>query len=285
MRCDFCSSSAVYKKEKYYCKDHFIKWFEKKVHKTIEEHKLIDKKDKIAVAASGGKDSTTILHILNKNYTEVEAIVIDEGTEYRKNIIRHLENYCIQNRIKLNIYSFSEFFGFNLGALSGENMCVKCGTLRRHIINKKAQGYDKLVTGHNLDDEAQNILMNLCKSNISSLRRLGPVSGETTHEKFVQRVKPLYFCSEKEILIYSYLKGFYKEFPKCPYSHTSFRNIIRKELNIYEQKNPFAKENFVKNFLKLDFGREDGNITLCSKCGEPSSNKICNACKIISNTT
>ena len=39
---------------------------EKQVRETIEKYKLLDKKDKIAVALSGGKDSTTVLYILHK---------------------------------------------------------------------------------------------------------------------------------------------------------------------------------------------------------------------------
>ena len=47
------------------CKGHFSEYFENKVLKTIRQFKLLDKEEKVGVALSGGKDSLTVLHILN----------------------------------------------------------------------------------------------------------------------------------------------------------------------------------------------------------------------------
>ena len=48
------------------CKKHFIEYFENKVFRTITKFDLIGKQENIGVAVSGGKDSLTLLHILNK---------------------------------------------------------------------------------------------------------------------------------------------------------------------------------------------------------------------------
>jgi len=48
------------------CKQHFIKYFENKVFKTITKFNLLDKEENLGVAVSGGKDSLTLLHILKK---------------------------------------------------------------------------------------------------------------------------------------------------------------------------------------------------------------------------
>lgn len=48
------------------CKLCFIHYVERKVLKTIRIYKLIQKKDNILIGISGGKDSLTCLHILNK---------------------------------------------------------------------------------------------------------------------------------------------------------------------------------------------------------------------------
>jgi len=55
----------------------FLSEFEAKVKQTIKKYKLLDKKDKIIVAASGGKDSTTILHLLKKLGYKTEALYIN----------------------------------------------------------------------------------------------------------------------------------------------------------------------------------------------------------------
>jgi Predicted ATPase of the PP-loop superfamily implicated in cell cycle control len=68
MKCSFCNNSAIYKDidENYYCKDHFIKYFEEKTINTIEKYKLIKSGEKIGVGVSGGKDSNALLFFLNK---------------------------------------------------------------------------------------------------------------------------------------------------------------------------------------------------------------------------
>ena len=64
------------------CRSCFIKYFEKKVFKTIAKYNLVEEKDKIAVGVSGGKDSLTVLSLLNrfsqkKRNLDIVAIAID----------------------------------------------------------------------------------------------------------------------------------------------------------------------------------------------------------------
>ena len=88
------------------CKNHFIKYFEKKVLKTIRKFKLIEKGDNIGVAVSGGKDSLTVLNILSmikqrKRIIEIGAIAIDEGIHgYRSKTLEDAKAYCKKNNIK-----------------------------------------------------------------------------------------------------------------------------------------------------------------------------------------
>ena len=58
MKCKKCSKEVVCSE---LCRGHFVEYLEKKVRKTIRQHKLLSPKDKIAVAVSGGKESTVIL--------------------------------------------------------------------------------------------------------------------------------------------------------------------------------------------------------------------------------
>ena len=97
-------------------------------------------------------------------------------------------------------------------------------------MNKHARklGADKLVTGHNLDDEAQAIVMNIFKANTKLAARLSTVSGIGENKLFTQRVKPLYLCAEKEVRLYALLKGFQIQFVECPYSREGYRHQVRK---------------------------------------------------------
>src|SRR3989338_6088965 len=106
MKCDKCSGNAIMQncsvqlknpleiKPSNLCKSHFIEYFEGKVAGTISEYGLIEKTDKIAVAASGGKDSTALLYLLNKFHGNVDAIAIDEGIKgYRDKSLEYLKKF------------------------------------------------------------------------------------------------------------------------------------------------------------------------------------------------
>lgn len=67
----------------------FINSFESRVKDTIEKYSLIDKGERVIVAASGGKDSTTVLYLLKKFGYEIEALTVDlEIGEYSKNVLK-----------------------------------------------------------------------------------------------------------------------------------------------------------------------------------------------------
>ncbi len=66
--CKNCNTNPVYiiQSGTKLCKFCFIHYIERKIYKTIRIYKLIQKRDVIVIGISGGKDSLTCLHILNK---------------------------------------------------------------------------------------------------------------------------------------------------------------------------------------------------------------------------
>jgi tRNA-5-methyluridine54 2-sulfurtransferase len=283
------------------CKLHFLTYFEDKVFKTIKEYQLIDRDDNLCVAASGGKDSLTVLY-LTKKYLEkykmnnqLTALSVDEGiANYREHTVKDLKDFCNEHEIPLKIVSFKKEFNYTLDAANPiinkgtkKKPCNTCGVWRRYLLNKYArqEGATKVITGHNLDDEAQVIIMNTFKANTELAAHLGPTSGIKEHKLFVQRVKPLYFCTEKETRLYTLLKGFQLQYTECPYASEGYRASIRDMLNDFENKYPGTKQGVVKSFLailpqlKEKAEENEDLIKPCQNCQEPASKDICNACK------
>jgi uncharacterized protein (TIGR00269 family) len=269
------------------CKNHFFTYFENKFKKAIKDFNLIKKEDKICVATSGGKDSLVLLYLINKNYKKVTALLIDEGIDnYREFSIKDFLNFCNKYEIKYQIVSFKKEIGYtldNMITMLKKSPCTICGAFRRFLLNKHSQEYDILVTGHNLDDEAQSILMNILRYQEEILARIGPISGVKKREGFVKRIKPLYYLKEKEILLYSYLKGFKTSFEECPYADTSFRNDARDLLNNLEVKKKIKKnviDFHIQTQDKLKNYYKNTKTNKCQICHFPSQKKVCNACEI-----
>ncbi len=281
MKCSKCSNNAVFTNPTL-CKEHFIEYFETKVKDTIKQNNMIQKQEKVCVAASGGKDSITTLYLLHKFGYNVEALAVDEGIEgYRDHTLAFLKDFCEEKGIILHIKSYQEEVGKRLDTVvpKGRPACNICGTFRRHLLNKYTQDYDKIATGHNLDDESQAVLMNLLKAQINLFARQGPKTKQI--KGFTQKIKPLYLMKEKEIMTYSYIKGFNTPYNECPYAKDSYRAHVRDLLNSIESKNPGTKINLINKYLSIREGfSQDKEIRFCEVCNSPCSSQICKACRL-----
>ena len=111
------------------------------MRKAIEEYKMIEEGDKIAICLSGGKDSITMLHAFKSlqkfypNNFEIIAISIDPGfeffdTEFLKSICDNLEIplYIEKSNAKEIVFDIRK----------EKNPCSLCANLRRGVINSIA---------------------------------------------------------------------------------------------------------------------------------------------------
>ncbi len=292
MRCIHCSEKAVFETPPL-CKSHFSEYFERTVLRTINDFKLIRKGENLAVASSGGKDSNVLLFVLKKLGFKVTALAINEGIGgYRSLLLDSLRKFCLQQEIPLKIYDFREEYGFGTDDIAGHGgVCRRCGTLRRRLINIKAASFDVIATGHNLDDELQSLMMNIVKNNHEVAARIGPSSGvfnsqEAARYGFTRRVKPLFFLSEKEVVIYALLNRIPMINASCPYSSSSMRRHLKIPISRMEDESPGIKRRIIRGFMKISgplkksYGSSRPNR--CVICGQPSKSRICSACRIAS---
>ncbi len=281
------------------CRLHFLDYFENKVFQTISRYQLIGRDDRVCVAASGGKDSLTALYLVKK-YLEscgasgkMWALAIDEGIKnYRTKTLKNLRKFCREQQIPLQVISMKKELGYSLDETHQRDVdqkpCHLCGVWRRYLLNlhAKKKKATKLITGHNLDDEAQAIVMNLFKANSKLAAHLGPKTGVREIDFFVQRVKPLYFCTEKETKLYAFLKRFQVDFAECPYAREGYRMHILEMLNDFENKYPGTKQGIISSFLALsplmkEHEKSKGEkIHPCKNCGEAAQHEVCQACQL-----
>jgi tRNA-5-methyluridine54 2-sulfurtransferase len=265
---------------------------EKKIADTIEKYKLIEKSDKVVVALSGGKDSTSVIYILKKLGYNVHGLLIDlDLGEWSKTHNEKMTKFCEEIGVPLTIVDLKKELGQGICFIKAvlkkqKNLtgCTVCGIVKRWILNKWAKklGADKLVTGHNLDDEPQNVLMNFLKGNVLLGVNSSPSAGGKRVDGFAQRIKPLFYVPEDEVMKYAKSKNFDILYDKCPCAFGTYRVETRDWMKDVSNKEKLA---IVTNFQKLVPGLRNKNVfefRKCKKCGEPSRSEFCNFCKIVS---
>ncbi|RLJ07620.1 MAG: TIGR00269 family protein [Candidatus Aenigmatarchaeota archaeon] len=283
------------------CSRHFLKSFEKRVFKTIRKHGMLKSGDRVAVAISGGADSQVLLELLNKIISprhdmEIFALAVDEGIEgYRSKTLKYAKALTEEKGIELHLFSFKELLGKTLDEkvreVGRDQACLYCSIGRRWILNRAARelGATKLATGHNLNDEAETILMNWIRGDLFRAARYGAITDwaitQTKSQLFIPRIKPLRESPESECTLYARLKGFRFSRRICPYKGGIRREIWR-FLKRFESRHPGISFSILHTFDKLlplirQYAEErEGPLVTCRKCGELSSEPVCRRCQL-----
>ncbi|KAH8668233.1 hypothetical protein BGZ60DRAFT_46420 [Tricladium varicosporioides] len=234
------------------CKTCFIAIFEAEIHHTITTTSLFSPGDKIAIGASGGKDSTvlaSVLKTLNERYNyglELVLLSIDEGIKgYRDDSLETVKRNAVQYDMPLKIVGYDELYGWTMDqvveAIGKKGNCTYCGVFRRQALDRGAKmlGINHVVTGHNADDVAETILMNLLRGDLPRLARsTNIVTGDATSD--VRRSKPLKYAYEKEIVLYAHHKKLDYFSTECLYSPEAFRGSARSLIKNLERVRPSA---------------------------------------------
>ncbi|OPX73144.1 MAG: tRNA 2-thiocytidine biosynthesis protein TtcA [Methanoregulaceae archaeon PtaB.Bin152] len=250
-------------------------------------------KEHIAVGLSGGKDSTALLlllHTLRSAWPglELTAVTVDEGIAgYREETMGAAADLAETLGIRHETVLFTDLFGKPLDLMvkgREERACSICGVMRRRALVKGARiiGAKKIATGHTLDDEAQSVMMNVLRGDLSLLLQ---DSSTGDPGPFILRIKPLSVVSEREILTYLLVRGYYRDLPECPYTSSALRSEVRILLERFEGQFPGTCEHLlgIRDSLRDQFPRivSRGSLPVCRECGELSSGEICQACRIL----
>ncbi|KAF2812252.1 adenine nucleotide alpha hydrolases-like protein [Mytilinidion resinicola] len=272
------------------CKPCFISVFEAEIHHTITTNSLFHRGERIAVGASGGKDSTvlaSVLKTLNERYdygVELILLSIDEGIKgYRDDSLETVKRNAKQYGMPLTILGYDELYGWTMDQVveqvGKKGNCTYCGVFRRQALDRGAAklGVRHVVTGHNADDVAETVLMNLLRGDLPRLSRttsivtstpsIVPSSPETTSHTNIKRSKPLKYAYEKEIVLYAHHKNLDYFSTECLYSPEAFRGSARALIKNLERVRPSAILDVVRSGEDMAKLVPGGNDNCGNGCG------------------
>jgi len=291
------------------CKDCFLKTFEDEVHQTITTHRLFSPGDRLAIGASGGKDSTVLIDVmcsLNQRYNyglEMVLLSIDEGIAgYRDESLETVGRNEAKYGVPLTTFSYKDLYGWSMdeivAKIGSKSNCTFCGVFRRQALDRGAAklGATKIATGHNADDVAETILMNFLRADSSRLSRCTSII--TNSEGSIPRVKPLKYAYEKEIVMYAYFKKLDYFTTECTYSKEAFRGNARGYLKDLEALRSESIADVLRSGEDLNGVLESSlqdsvplvapstastvtSLGKCRACGYMASQVLCRACQLL----
>ncbi|GAB4813266.1 hypothetical protein N2152v2_000312 [Parachlorella kessleri] len=292
------------------CKQCFYTAFEEEIHETIVANRLFRPGERVAVAASGGKDSTVLAHVLttlNTRYSyglDLFLLSIDEGISgYRDDSLETVKRNEAQYGIPLHVFSYKDLYGWTMDEIVAEvgtkSNCTFCGVFRRQALDRGAAllNADKVATGHNADDVAETVLLNIIRGDVPRLGRCANII--TGEEGPLPRVKPFKYTYEKEIVMYAYFKKLDYFSTECVYAPFAARGAAREFVKDLEAVRPRAIIDLIRSAEQF---RVPGVSTLqqtfsgsrtaqqqqqaqqpgsCERCGYLSSQAVCKACQLL----
>ena len=169
------------------------------VGKTNAEYGLIKEGDRVLVGFSGGKDSLTLIHALNRikkvapfNF-DFKAVTVTYGMGEQ---IQFLANHCAEHGIEHQIIDTQIFELAGEKIRKNSSFCSFFSRMRRGYIYSTAQeqGYNKVALGHHLDDAMESFFMNFFYN--GTMRTMPP---KYTAENGLEVIRPLIFCRERQL--------------------------------------------------------------------------------------
>lgn len=226
------------------------------VGKAIHHYGLIQDGDRILVGVSGGKDSLSLLCLLQERkkrvpiHYELIPAHIDLGFDLNRS--KALREFFEKEGLSYHI----EYTDIGRRANSSENRenpCFLCSWERRKTLFHLAHHFkcNKIALGHHKDDIVETLLLNLFYSaEISTMLPLQPLfKGKIT------LIRPLALVEEKKIERFAKERGFPFGPSGCPVSGKTKRGEIKDWLRTLENSNPKIKGNIFRALsnIKLDY--------------------------------
>lgn len=216
--------------------------------RAVNDYKLIENGDRIAVGVSGGKDSLTLLTLMRayQRYFDCRfdlmAVTVDMG--FAPNAYQPVKEYCDGLGVEYRIVQ-TDIAEIIFNVRKEKNPCSLCAKMRRGALNGEIvkSGYNKLALGHHSDDVVETFLLSLFyEGRLSTMQPKSFMS-----RSGVTLIRPMIYLSEKDI------SGIVKALPvvhnPCPANKHTERESMKNLLKELSEKYPDLNEKFANAIM------------------------------------
>ena len=221
--------------------------------KAISDYSMINRNDRILVCLSGGKDSYTMVCMLEQirklrqDFT-LQAFTLDQSQPGWND--QGLRTWLEAHQIPYEIIQRNTYGVVKEKIPAGKTYCSLCSRLRRGNIYQYArdQGFNKVALGHHRDDLIRTLLMSiLYNGQIKSM----PPKLRTDDQSLIV-IRPLVYCQEQDIIQYAQ----YQQFPiipcnLCGSQENMQRQAIKEMLQGWNKKNPGRVESIFSSICNV----------------------------------
>ena len=211
--------------------------------KAIDDYKMIDDGDRIAIGVSGGKDSLTLLYALSNlqrfypKKFDIEAITVSMGIKDMD--FSPVKNLCKELGVNYTIVE-TEIAEIIFSRRKESNPCSLCAKMRKGAFNTKAKelGCNKEAYAHHFDDVIETMMMSLIYE--GRFHCFSPVT--YLDKSDITLIRPLIYVREADI------KGFRNAYNLpvvknlCPIDGYTKRQYVKDLIKTLQSENPGLKE-------------------------------------------
>jgi tRNA 2-thiocytidine biosynthesis protein TtcA len=220
----------------------------------VADYQMIEDGDKVMVCLSGGKDSYTLLDVL-LHFRKVSPVRFDivavNMDQKQPGFPEHvLPAYLEALGVEYHIVEKDTYSIVKELIPEGKTTCSLCSRLRRGTLYTFADeiGATKMALGHHRDDIVETFFLNMFFNGV--LKAMPPKLRADDGRNVV--IRPLAYCSEKDIQAYSDLK----QFPiipcnLCGSQENLQRQVVKDMLLDWERKHPGRTESIFRGLQNV----------------------------------
>ena len=211
------------------------------VGRAIADYAMIHNDDRILLGLSGGKDSLSLLHILNQLRKhapisfDLAAITVDPMIDGFNPSV--LKPYLQALEIPY-FYRQQPILERAIDHINGDSYCSWCARMKRGVMYATArqEGYNVLALAQHLDDLAESFMMSAFHGGRLQTMKAHYIIAEGD----LRVIRPLVYIRERQTRDFAQAAGFPVIYDSCPscFSMPTQRQHMKELLALEEKQNP-----------------------------------------------